>query len=686
MSPSARPTTQAAARALWRRSLLWFALIALVAGALALLIWLAGRYELEREQQAVERDAQQAAAQLRGALSRHVQSLSTLLVDGAQPQRWQENSAALLRQHREVVRVEWRDAQGQLLRWGGSPFEGNRFAPQAQMPPEMRQACETAARAAAPSFGPSHFAMPEQGLGLEVIHVCFEYTSLGRVSANMLATIGLQSLLAEQLRLEGRKTDQVALTEADGTRLAAHGRLERSANSLSARQLVDLPGATLVLRLDRGRKAPDLFPNVLTALVGAMTLALGVVMALLVRDSRLRHQAQSDLGNALALRKAMEDSLVTGLRARDLNGQITYVNPAFCDMVGYSAMELLGTAGSTSDRRPAPYWPPELVDEYLERQSIRFSAGSVPRDGYESIFVRKNGERFAVHVFEAPLIDAKGEQTGWMSTVLDVSRQKSAEEQNRAIQDKLGATSRLATVGEMATLMSHELNQPLSAIASYANGAMNMIAACADFTAQNGKNLIGFQGEGLQGDLTLALRRIAEQAERAGKVIRSVNDVVRRREREREVIEAQALIESVMPLIDLQARKTGVMIRCVVASGAQVLVDRTMAEQVLLNLARNGIQAMDGVPREHRELTLRVIPSSGPAALRWWRFEVIDRGHGVPRDVAEQLFTPFFSTKPEGMGLGLSLCRTVIEQHGGTLEHRANAPQGTVFAFTLPAA
>jgi two-component system sensor histidine kinase DctS len=135
----------------------------------------------------------------------------------------------------------------------------------------------------------------------------------------------------------------VSFTEADGTRLALHGSARRGSRVFTAQQLLDLPGNTLVLRMDSWRGAPDLFPNVLTALVTAMSIALVSVLVLLGKDMR-RRLRPSDLADALAFRKAMEDSLVTGLRARDLQGRITYVNPAFCEMVGFSAGELLGHA------------------------------------------------------------------------------------------------------------------------------------------------------------------------------------------------------------------------------------------------------------------------------------------------------------------------------------------------------
>jgi two-component system sensor histidine kinase DctS len=424
----------------------------------------------------------------------------------------------------------------------------------------------------------------------------------------------------------------------------------------------------MVLRIDSWRGAPELFPNVLTALVTAMSIALVTVLVMLGKDMRRRLRAEHDLADALAFRKAMEDSLVTGLRARDLQGRITYVNPAFCAMVGFEPEELLGHS------TPAPYWPPELAGEYQKRQEIRLSGQHAPpREGYESVFMRKDGSRVPVLIIEAPLINAVGVQTGWMSAFLDISEQRRIEELSRASQERLQATARLATVGEMASLLSHELNQPLAAISSYATGSLNLLRG----------------GPHAAADLEQAMRRIAEQAERAGKVIKSVHDFVRRRDKDREPVAPRALLDAIMPLVNLQARKLGVRVELRLQDDLpQVICDRTMVEQVLLNLARNAMQAMDQAPAGAASVVIQVRRAgggerhTGPKA--WIEFSVADCGPGIPEQVAQQLFTPFYTTKAEGMGLGLSLCRTVVEQHGGFLGFEPNHPQGTIFRFTLP--
>jgi two-component system sensor histidine kinase DctS len=313
------------------------------------------------------------------------------------------------------------------------------------------------------------------------------------------------------------------------------------------------------------------------------------------------------------------------------------------------------------------------VDEYQQRQAIRLAGNAPPREGFESVFMRQDGTRFPVLIIEAPLISVQGEQTGWMGAVIDISEQRRIEELSRASQERLQATARLATVGEMASLLSHELNQPLAAIASYANGSLNLLK---DPQAET-QTL---------SDVHMALRRIAEQAGRAGRVINSVHDFVRRREQAREAVAPQALLEAIAPLVNLQARKLQVRVHTRVEPRLPaVWCDRTMVEQVLLNLARNGMQAMDRPDIEDRVLILHARPAASKAENAWVEFAVTDVGTGIEPDVEVQLFNPFFTTKAEGMGLGLSLCRTVVEQHGGHLLFEAHAPKGTIFRFTLPA-
>jgi two-component system, LuxR family, sensor histidine kinase DctS len=660
---------------LWpsRRGILWAMLVVLVVALLVTLVWLAGRYEASQVQTRLERDATEATSDIRIALTRNVQNLQALQGSPAQPNTWVQEATSVLREHREMVRIEWRDTQLNVVMTIDSPYQKPLFSRMARSTTQsdVQIACGLASRLSGPAYSTSHFLPQDDGLGLELIEMCMPLSTAGQSTGYLVATYSLQSMLVELIGKQITRGQEVSFTEADGTRLAIHGTSRRGSNVFSAQQLLDLPGNTLVLRMDSWRAAPDLFPNVLTALVTLMSVALVCVLVLLGKDISRRLRAERELAEALAFRKAMEDSLVTGMRARDLQGRITYVNPALCQMTGYSAAELVGITS------PMPYWPPELADEYQQRQAVRLSGHLPSREGYESVFLRKDGARFPVLIIEAPLINALGMQTGWMSAILDMTDQRRMEELSRASQERLQASARLATVGEMASLLSHELNQPLAAISSYASGSLNMLQEHAAFSPQ---------------DVEHAMRRIGEQAERAGKVIKSVHDFVRRRDQAHEVVRPTALLDAIMPLVSLQARKLGVRVQVHCAPDlASVQCDRTMVEQVLLNLARNAMQAMEAVPLHERVLELTAHTTTRlsaqadiPRAGHWIEFTVSDCGTGIDATTAERLFTPFFTTKLEGMGLGLSLCRTVVEQHGGALAFEPRKPSGTIFKFTLP--
>ena len=691
----------------WQRWYLWLLLAMLVLALLGTVVWLAGRHEVEQAQAALDRDTTDAVADLRASLQRNSQSLRALRLPAQNAPgdaAWPPEAAALLREHREMVRLERRDAGLMPLAVLETPYRMRIFdkVTRGSEQNDVALACTTARKLATPAYSPSHYVPMPEGGGIELMELCVPVEG-----GYLVATYGLRDMLTELLGPTLARGQEVAFAEPDGTRLAIIGVRRRAGTRIfTSRQLVDLPGVTLILRVDGWRAAPDLFPNLLTALVTAISIALVSVLVLLARDTRRRLKAEFELAETLAFRKAMEDSVITGLRARDLRGRLTYVNPAFCEMVGFSAEELMAvhgeTAGSESGHRDAPgmpeapYWPTELAHEYQQRQAHRLAGGVPPREGFESVFMRKDGSRFPVLIFEAPLLNAQRVQTGWMSAFIDVSEQRRIEELSRASQERLQASARLATVGEMASLLSHELAQPLAAIASYASGSLNLLEGGADRGDADHGAVIDTNVE-----VAMAVRRIAEQADRAGQVIRSVHDFVRRRDRTREAVAPRALIDAVLPLVQLQARKLSVRIDMVLEDPLPaVLCDRTLVEQVLLNLARNGMQAMDLPEFVDRVLQLRVLLAGGTdnrngnsngnaraaEGRRWVEFSVADIGSGISKDVEERLFTPFFTTRADGMGLGLSLCRTVVEQHGGALVFAPHRPRGTVFRFTLPAA
>ena len=483
--------------------------------------------------------------------------------------------------------------------------------------------------------------------------------------ASLVATFSLPTLLEDALAADPSHDHELSFVESDGTRLARAGAV-RGAGLYRGEQAVDVAGASLHVRADSAEGRPHLIPSLNLALVIGLSIALFALVWLLARDVRRRAAAEARLAEALAFRKAMEDSLITGLRARDLAGRISYVNPAFCRMVGWSADELRQAVAppllATRARRricPAPGATLGAVRRGRDPRRCRDPLHAQGRRALPGDDLR------------SALVDSAGRHSGWMSAAVDISDQRRIEDLSRQQQERLQATARLATVGEMASLLSHELNQPLAAITSYASGSMNLLDDEPDAGT-------------LRSLLRQSVGRIAEQAERAGRTIKSVHDFVRRREQAREAVSAALLIEAVLPLVRLQARKSATRIEVDLPSPApRVWADRTMVEQVLLNLKRNGIQAMEGesTPLAARVLRIEV----RPAAAGWIGFSVRDAGPGIAPDVAARLFTPFFTTRSEGMGLGLSLCRTVVEQHGGAPIFESGAA-GSDFRFTLRAA
>ena len=663
-------------RSVWRRWMLWGLLSLLVLVVLGVLVWLARGHEIDQVQRALERDNADALQVLRNGFALNVQDLHGLSAIPGGEDEWRTAAHKLLENHREWLRLEWRSPTPGVLAMSDSPYYPRLGAVDERLRGEAdmgaAQACTSARNLGGPAYAPSHFVTRDNGVGEEVMALCLPLMQGPRRVGYLVATYSLAGVISHMLGPQFTRRQLVAFTELDGTRLAVVGAPRRGARLFVAQQILDLPGNTLMLRMEGGRPPPDVFPNVLTALVTLLSIALVTVLVLLVRDFRRRQVAEAGLAQALAFRKAMEDSLVTGLRARDLDGTITYVNPAFCDMVGYSAQELIGQP------TPAPYWPPENAHEFRHRQAIRRAGEMPPREGVESVFMRKDGTRFPVLIIEAPLITAQGGHTGWMGAVLDLTAQRRAEELSRASHERLQASARLATVGEMASLMSHELNQPLAAISSYATGSLNLLDAEGAATAR----------DATMNDVRVALSRIAEQAGRAGKVINSVHDLVRRRTTTRHAVAPYALFDAILPLVHLQAHKLRVKVQLNVPPDLpDVWCEPTMIEQALLNLARNAMQAMAEVPGERRlTLSAQRVPAQPGQTRDAVLFSVTDTGTGISEEVAQALFTPFFTTKTEGMGLGLSLCRTVVEQHGGAIAHRAHAPRGTVFSFTLPVA
>ena len=371
-----------------------------------------------------------------------------------------------------------------------------------------------------------------------------------------------------------------------------------------------------------------------------------------------RREDEEKLKSAFAFRRAMGESLVTGIRAIDLEGRIIFVNPAFCRMIGWSEQELLGM------RPPFPYWPPEEAEQRRRDLDLTL-AGQAPPGGIEMRVMHRDGTRFDVRMYLSPLIDSSGRQVGWMASMNDITERKRMEEETLRHQERLEQTSRLITMGEMASSLAHELNQPLSAIANYCMGSVNRLKS----------------GDYRREDILAAMEKASAQAERAGKIIRRTREFVKKSEPVRAPVALVEIVEEAIGFAEIEARKAAVAIQVSIPPDLPpVFADRIMIEQVVLNLVKNGIEAMQQTPPEARALNLAArLDGEGMVEVT-----VADRGCGMTDGQVERLYTPFFTTKAEGMGMGLNICRSIVEFHDGRLWVQPNPGGGSVFRFTLP--
>jgi two-component system sensor histidine kinase DctS len=492
------------------------------------------------------------------------------------------------------------------------------------------------------------------GSQIEVYSPIFEN---GNYRGALVGVYPLNSLLKHMVPWWFAEKYQVRILDSGSNTVASKSAISESATAASYSIPFDPPGFGMVLQVAAYRSNVNLAQAMIVVLIIALAAAMLLSLWIMRGHIQSRMAAEQALRSAHAFRKAMEDSLTVGMRARDLTGQITYANPAFCRMVGFSVDELI-SAG-----RPIPYWAPEDMDK-AQAFHAAVIEGRAPREGVEFRFLRKDGSRFDALIHEAPLIDEDGQHTGWMASVVDVTERKHVEEIARQQREKLQFTSRLTTMGEMASTLAHELNQPLAAISSYNAGCINKLES----------------GQFTPDELKTALGKLGVQAQRAGRIIGRVHDFVRKSEPKLAPCDLTEVIDDSVGFIQAAAKLLNIRIeRAIQGPLPTLMADRVMIEQLLLNLMRNGIEAMSQVAPERRRLTIKLNQVGDQVQI-----SVIDRGSGIPAHVQEKLFTPFFSTKAEGMGIGLNICRSIIEFHHGRLWVEDNPDGGSIFVITLP--
>ncbi|WP_374662656.1 sensor histidine kinase [Inhella sp.] len=398
-----------------------------------------------------------------------------------------------------------------------------------------------------------------------------------------------------------------------------------------------------------------LLPLVLALIAGFLPLAAWASW-LLRRQLRRLIAAEARWRGEAAWRAAIEDSALVGLRARDAEGRLLSVNRTFCEMVGRSAAELVGHAP------PMPYWHPDGLNEAMQR-SRRNLQGGAPREGYETRWRHASGRDIDVLVFETPLVDAQGQQIGWLGTVLDITeRKRLAESEARQVEAQAQA-ARLTMLGEIASTLAHELNQPLSAIASWNAGVINSLQR------------LGVDDAQVHG----ALQRLGEQAAQAGRVVQRIRQFLTKREPQLEPLRLNPVIEAAARVLSKEFAQREVQLELRLdATLPEVVADAVLIEQVLINLLRNaGDALLERAPPRRIQVHSRV-------AGGFLVVEVCDNGPGLGGRSSEQLFSPFYSTKREGMGMGLAICRSIIEAHHGVLDAGPAQLGGARFAFSLP--
>jgi two-component system sensor kinase FixL len=376
---------------------------------------------------------------------------------------------------------------------------------------------------------------------------------------------------------------------------------------------------------------------------------------------RNRIQAATSAREALAREAHLTSILETvpdAMIVIDEDGIVQSFSSAAERLFGYTAPEVTGK--NIKMLMPSPYR--ENHDDYLKRY-LRTGERRIIGIGRLVVGERKDGSTFPMELAVGEM--RSGERHFFTGFIRDITQRQQSEARLQELQSELVHISRLTAMGQMASALAHELNQPLLAIAGYMKGSRRLLEGSAE------------ESSSLVRD---ALDKAGDQALRAGQIIRRLRDFVAQGDSERRIESVKKLIEEASALALVGTKDQGVRVRFQFDPAVDlVLVDKVQIQQVLLNLLRNSVEAMEASPR--RELVISTAAGDDDMIA----ISVADTGSGIAPEVASQLFEPFITSKAHGMGVGLSICRTIVEAHGGRIAVEPNAAGGTIFRFTLRA-
>ena len=419
--------------------------------------------------------------------------------------------------------------------------------------------------------------------------------------------------------------------------------------------------AELTLLGERQQRASGetIVATLIAAVMAVLAILSAAMGAFLLRNQRSASQlrvANEELAISHAHLRSVLDTVPDAMVVIGERGAIQSFSATAERLFGFTIGEVQGH--NVSMLMPAPYRHEH--DSYLDRY---LTTGERKIIGVGRIVVgqRKDGSTFPMELSVGEVaLEGKRQFIGF---VRDLTRRQDNERLLHEVQSELLHISRLSTMGEMASALAHELNQPLSAVANYLQGSRRLLQNIADDRTPA---------------IMQAMDKAAEQAIRAGQVIHRLRDFVTRGETEKRIESIKKLVEEASALALIAAKDQSVRMNLQHDPAIDlVLVDKVQIQQVLLNLLRNALEAMQ--TSERREL----IVSTGPAENNMVAVDVADTGCGISPEITAQLFKPFVTTKREGMGIGLSISRTIIESHGGKITVKPNPGGGTIFCFTV---